>query len=79
MLGRSESGGGELDPGHKQSWNVYYYETNTFMDRDAERQTIGFRTECLSSTSENVRDTKKEGCSTASKARSPERIVGGPR
>jgi len=50
-LGRSE---GEE---HKQSWNVYYYETNTFMDR-AQRQTIGFRPNVYIDVT-TVRDTKK--------------------
>jgi len=38
-LGRDE---GPKDPDRSKSWNLYYYEVNTFTDRDA-LQSIGFR------------------------------------
>ena len=64
-LGRSE---GE---DHKQSWNVYYYETNTFTDRE-ERQTIGFRPNVYVDV-EAVRDTKKKAIECL-KSQTPEEL-----
>ncbi len=71
MLGRSEGAGGASNRDGKKSWNLYYYETNTFTARDA-RQTIGFRPNAYIDV-ENARETKKKAIDCL-KSQSPEEL-----